>query len=221
MSKKEIDKERALYKNNKVKSVITTGNKGFKNITEIDSEGKKIKSNDFYDNEESNVTNYKYDSYGNLIERSYYGYFSGDGISHKYYYDENGNLIGDEEVWGIDESNGPDNSYYYDVSGNVYRMIKDGSEINYNNIYEEDKLISASEICKDDDSMVYVKKFTYDNDLLFSVENFEKNCIDGTLKFSSREIYTYFPNMLVKQTSYESNFSDGIEITKYDYEYYR
>lgn len=221
LSKIEIDKERTLYKNNKVKSVIITGNKGFKNITEIDREGKKIKSNDYYNNQEANITNYEYDLNGNLTEESYYGYESGDGISHKYYYDENGNLIGDEEEWGGDESNGPENQYYYDVSGNVYRMIKYGREISYDNIYEDGKLISASEICKEDDSMVYVIKYTYESDLLNSIEKYEKNCNDGTLKFSSRETYTYFPNMLVKQTSSEYDYDKSVEIKKYDYEYFR
>ena len=115
LSKIEIDKERALYKNNKVKSVIITGSNGYKNITDIDKEGKKIKSNDFYDNQEANITNYKYDSYGNLTEESYYGYESGDGSTSTFEYDEFGN-VKSILTEGIDDHK---SSFRYDNYGNV------------------------------------------------------------------------------------------------------
>lgn len=92
MPRIEIDEERALYKNNKVKTLIITGQNGYKRVTEIDRDGKKMKSNDFCNNMEANITNYVYDSFERLMEESYYGYESGDGYSTTYYYDEEGNV---------------------------------------------------------------------------------------------------------------------------------
>jgi len=225
MSRIEIDEERALYKNNKVKTLIITGQNGYKRVTEIDRDGKKMKSNDFYNNMEANITNYEYDLNGNLTEESYYGYESGDGFSFKYSYDEEGN-VSSILTEGGDENN---TIFSYDNSGSV--TIIEITDIGLNpqppfikefeNIYTDERISTITHICNSNIETADYTQYTYDNDLLFSVENFEKNCIDGTLKFTSRESYTYFPNMLMKQTSYESGYSEGIEITKYDYEYYR
>jgi len=225
MSKKEIDKERALYKNNKVKSVIITGNKGFKNITEIDSEGKKIKSNDFYNNEEANITNYEYDLNGNLTEESYYGYESGDGSTSIYEYDEIGN-IKSILTEGIDDHK---SSFRYDNFGNVTLIEISDIGLNpqppfikeFENIYMDERISTITQICNSNFETADYTEYAYDNDVLLSVEDFEKNCIDGTLKFTFRKTYTYFPNMLVKQTSSEYDYNKSVEINKYDYENYR
>jgi len=225
MSRKEIDEERTLYKNNNVKTVIILSSNGYRNVTEIDREGKKIKSNDFYNNQEVNITNYEYDLNGNLIEESYYGYESGDGSTSIYEYDEIGNVksiltVGGDEnktIFRYDSSGSVTIIEIYDIGLNPQPpFIKE-----FENIYTDERISTITGICNSNIETADYTQYTYDKDLLISVEKFDKSCKDGTLKFSSREIYTYFPNMLVKQTSYESDYSEGIEITKYDYEYYR
>jgi len=220
-SKIEIDKERDLLRTNKVKEIIIEGSQGLQEKTNIHKNGMKVETKGFYNNEESSIVNYKYDEKSNLIERFYYGYESGDGISIKYYYDKTGNVISDEEIWGYDESQGPQNHYYYDVSGNINRMIKYEREINYSNQYEEGKLISTAEICKEGDSMVSVIKYTYDSKNRISEENsFYKNCSSNELEPTENIKYLYYENGLIKRIEKEGKYTDGFIFLNYIYKFY-
>lgn len=225
MSKKDINEERVLYKNNKVKSVIIIGQNGFKSVTEIDREGKKVKSNDFYNNKEANINNYVYDSFGRLIEESYYGYESGDGFSTIYYYDEEGN-VSSTITEGSDANK---HVFKYDINGVViYTEIIDvGIEnsppyiIEYENSYEGGKISSSLQLCNFKIESADYTKYQYNENLLSSIEKFDKNCNEGTLKFYSRDSYSYYPNLLIKQISSESIYNDRIEVSAYSYEYFK
>lgn len=220
-SKIEIDKERELLIINKVKEIIIESNQGLIEKTKIDKNGMKTESNGYYINEESSIVNYKYDKNGNLELQSYYGYESGDLVSTKYYYDEIGNVIADEEVWGIDESKGPENYYYYDEFGNIKRMIKYGRETNYDNQYEEGKLISTSEICKEGDSLVSVIKYTYNNENRVSEENsFYKKCSNDELELTENIKDLYSANGLIRRIEKEGKYTDGLIFLNYTYKFY-
>lgn len=220
-SKIEIDRDRDLLRTNKVKEIIIEGNQGLLEKTKIDISGTKVETKGFYNNQESSIVNYKYDEKFNLIEESYYGYESGDGISTKYYYDETGNVIGDEEVWGGDESKGPENHYYYDEFGNINRMIKYGTETNYDNQYVEGNLVSTSEICKVNDSLVYVIKYTYDKENRISEENsFYKKCSNDEFEITENKKYSYYENGLIKRIEKEGKYTDGLIFLNYTYKIY-
>jgi len=144
-----------------------------------------------------------------LSEESYYGYESGDGYRTTYYYDKEGN-VESTIIKGSD-----DNKTFnrYDNHGNVtYIEIIDITLnplppyiIEYDNSYENEILNSTLELCNFNIETAVLTNYTYNLNQLSSVEKFDKRCNDGTLKFSSRNTYSYFPNLLIKQISYESS----------------
>jgi len=160
-----------------------------------------------------------------LSEESYYGYESGDGYRTTYYYDKEGN-VESTIIKGSD-----DNKTFnrYDNHGNVtYIEIIDITLnplppyiIEYDNSYENEILNSTLELCNFNIETAVLTNYTYNLNQLSSVEKFDKRCNDGTLKFSSRNTYSYFPNLLIKQISYESSYNVGIEVSEYSYEYYK
>lgn len=220
-SKIQIEKERDLYKLNRVKEITVDGVGGLAEITKIGKDGKIIESNGFYKNVESSLVKYKYEKNGNLEMESYYGYESGDLVSTKYYYDEIGNVVGDEEVWGIDEPKGSENQYFYDENGNINRMIKYGTEINYDNQYEGVNLISTSETCNENDSIVSVTKYSYDDENRITQENsFYVICKTNELAPVGYTKYLYFENGLIKRIEKENKYSDGFIFLNYTYKFY-
>jgi len=225
MSKKEIEKERALYKSNNIKKVNEFGGKGYYEVTEVDREGRKIKSNGFYNDQEVNITIYEYDLNGRLYEESYYGYESGDGLSFKYSYDDEGNVKSILSE-GVEESN---IIFKYDEFGNVIsKEIEDiglypqpSYIIEFENTYEDGILISISQKCNSTIELAEFTEYDYNEGLLNSKVEYYKNCYDRILKFSSKSTYTYYPNKLIEQVSLESTYNESIQVSNFRYEYYK
>lgn len=91
-SRKDIEKERELSKNNKVKTKICTIENG-KEITSFDINGKTVKKESYEKNGVKSVeVKFIYDENDNLVREEYL-YQSGEKSSTKYEYDGSGNKI--------------------------------------------------------------------------------------------------------------------------------
>jgi len=216
-SKNQIEKQRSIYKINKVKTEIIYSDKNSKEVTSYDKEGKPIESVYFYDNNISGGVLYTYDMNGNLIEDVYGGAESGDVMTNRYYYDESGNVIASEYLMGLEES-GYKINYKYDDFGNL--ILK--GDIGIQNIYEKGNLISSVEECIPNSTRPEFKKFTYDiiNNLIL-YEVFNKNCTGDSTFFLSKNRYEYFENGLKSKETFESSYTEGMEVLNYEYQYFK
>jgi hypothetical protein len=224
-SKIQLDKERSLYRENKVKTETIVSSDGNKSVTKIDKDGKRVEIKGYYNNAEANIITYKYDNADNMIEESYYGYESGDGYSTYFYYDNKGNIVKTRMV-GSDENETRNN---YDEYGNMIETeyIEIGLSpgppyfTEYKNVYENGNLISKENICNLRTESVYLTKYSYDNDKIILEEEFEKNCNDNTLKFQSKKSILYYENGLIKETASESQYKEGVIKSIYTYEFHK
>lgn len=216
-SKIQIEKQRSLYKINKVKIEIIYSDKNRKEVTNYDQEGKPIETLFYYGDKISGGISYTYDRNGNLIEDAYGGAESGDVLTNRYYYDESGNVIASEYLMGLDES-GYKINYKYDDFGNL--ILK--GDIVINNIYENGNLVSSLEDCIPNSPRPEFKKFTYDiqNNLIL-YEVFHKTCTGDSTFFLSRNRYEYFDNGLKSRETFESSYTEGMEVLNYEYQYYK
>lgn len=200
-----------------MKTEIIYSDKNRKTITTYDRAGKPIDTEYFYNNTVSGGVSYKYGRNGNLIEDMYGGAESGDVLTNKYYYDEIGNVISSEELMGLDES-GYKVNYKYDEFGNL--ILK--GEKNIKNIYENGNIISSTEDCIPNSGSAELKKFIYDDkNNLIEYEVLSKNCNSDSTFFISKNTYDYFENGLKKNETFESSYTEGLEVFKYNYQYYK
>lgn len=222
-SKIEIEKQSLLYKTNNVKiQTIDFGN-GKKIVIKYNKNGKPSESHDYYDNIEVNITNYKYDKKFRLIEKSYFGYESGDGILEKYYYDDIGNVVKIISS-GSDDS---ETNFFYDIHGNEIRIEihwPDPETAPYSattiNTYEDNKLISSEQECTHRTNEVNQSKFTYNEDKLILIEDFWKYCQTNKIEFHTKESFEYFENGLIKESIKEGKYNETPEKKVYSYEFY-
>lgn len=223
-SRIQMEKEYSLYKINKVKTEIITSDDGNKTVTKLDKDGKRIEIKGYNGRKEINITSYKYDNKGNMIEESYYGYESGDGYTTYFYYDEQGNVIKSKLV-GSDEN---EIKMKYDEFGNLieteYIDISSNPGppyfLEYKNNYENGKLISSENLCTAKTDAVYVTQYSYDSDNVILLEEYEKNCRDNSTKLSSQKKFIYLENGLIKESTYQSEFKEKIQKNIYTYEFY-
>jgi len=219
-SKIQIEKERALYRDNKVKIQTIDYPEGRKEVTKFNKNGAPIESHDYYDSEEVNATNYIYDKKGFLIEQTHYGYYSGDGDKTNYYYNEQGDITKTKTVFF------EDNETFYEYGGHgnlvktksIYTVSPDEPSIitEYNNISKDEKLIFKEIVCGTHTEDVKQFKFNYEGSTLVLIEEFTKNCFSGTLMFTNKTTIVYFPNGLTKEVIQNQNSDKDI----YTYEFY-
>ena len=223
-SKIELDKERALYKDNKVKTEIIECSDGSKNITKYDRNGNPNEIT-YYDNgKKIRLVTCKYDNNGNKSEDSYLGYESGDMWSVYFYYDESGNII-KTKVIGSDDG---ETYFKYDEQGNLIqtKWVEIGATqpvsyiTEYKNIYENGNLASQETICNSQTENVIITKYYYNNEKVIKVEEDQKNCKDNSINFYSRKAIIYFGNGLVKETTFESSYMEVSNTGVYNYEFY-
>lgn len=230
-SRKDIEKEREPYKNNKVKTEIINYESGSKSITKFDVEGKRTETLGYYNNQESNIVKYSYDSKGNMIEEAYLGYESGDHVITLFYYDEIGNVVrtkdggllpeyehtADKYEFSYDEQGKLSDTKYLFYNGSGY----DTKVSNYQNIYENGNLISQEPKCSQDEESVELTYYFYDKYNVTTEVIYSKNCKSGNLKQSSKKIFSYYNDGLLKEVINEASYLEGNWKALYSYEYYR
>jgi hypothetical protein len=160
-----------------------------------------------------------------MIEESYYGYESGDGVTTSFFYDKSGNIIKKKSVG----SDGGEEFYKYDNLGNLIQIQYGRDEptsdppyyIEYDNVYENGKLISKENLCNQQTEDIIQTKYIYSGDNVFQIEELEKNCRTNSVKFYSKKSIEYFENGLIKETTFESSYTEeGILKGVYSYEFY-
>ena len=177
-SRFEIAKSRALKKNNNVKTITITGNDGYTAVTQVDTEGKNIYYIVYKNGVEEFRKNSKYDAFGRLIEID-----NNDGNKEYYEYDDEGNVksISHINAKGLSTF---DQFFKYDENGHIIHELRDQKVISPYviesvNEYNEGKIISSQGICGSRDS-VYLKKYSYENNLLSTIETFKKCCFNDS-----------------------------------------
>jgi len=225
-SKIQIEKECALYRDNKVKKETITATDGSKEIFKYNKKGNPVESRMYNpDKSEANITKYFYDEFDNLMKVSYMGLESGDLTETDYYYDdESGNVIRLFVLGGdYDELR-----FIYDNQGNLIQEIaNDVSETagppdfySYINRYSNGELVSVENECTLTLESVPVTKYIYTQSNLTDVNVFDKNCSTGNLTLYSKETFLYYDNGLIKEQTYYGTYSDGERKFTYSYEFY-
>ena len=220
-SRIQLDNERILFKTNKVNIETVICSDGSKSVTKYDKNGNRVEIKGYYNNVESNITIYKYDEHVNMIEESYYGYESGDGITTTFYYDESGNIF-------KTKTEGSDNNeayFKYDDNGNLIKseVVYFGEApvvTEYKNIYESGSLVSKEDLCNNSRESIIKTNYTYIGGRVSTEEEYEKNCKTESTKFYSKKTIEYFDNGLIKETKFESSYTEGIQKTTYKYDFY-
>lgn len=216
-SRFEIAKSRALKKNNNVKTITVTGN-GYTAVTQVDTEGKVINSITYKNEVKENSKIYKYDSFGRVIEIN-----NNDGFIEYYEYDDEGNVksISTINAKGLSTL---DQFFKYDEKGHVVYELRDQKVIDpfekvSENKYDEDKLISTQFKCGSNEWVSYIK-YSYENNLLSTIESFRKNCFNDSLKIETITSFSRFDNSLTQQAIYHNIDPERTYIWDYAYEFY-
>ena len=90
-----------------------------------DSNGRILEEEGYWEGRPASMVSYKYDTKGNLIQDTYYGYESGDGFLNNYKYNDKGWVT---EVITDGEPSSPPRQYEYDKEGNKITEIYHGYE---------------------------------------------------------------------------------------------
>ncbi|HEY5535016.1 MAG TPA: hypothetical protein VIL99_08810, partial [Ignavibacteria bacterium] len=192
--------------------------------TKYNKSGNPIEIMYYNDNNKIRLVTSKYDNSGNKSEDSYLGYESGDIWSVYFYYDESGNTI-KTKVVGSDDG---ETYFQYDEQGNLIQTewVDIGTNqpasyiTEYKNIYENGNLLSQETICNSQIEDVVITKYYYNNSKVIKIEEDQKNCKDNSINFYSKKTIKYFDNGLIKETDYESTYTEGILKGVYGYEFY-
>ena len=222
-SRNDLDKRYALYKNNKVKTETIEYSDGSRTVTQYDKKGRPTEEKSYNGTVESYITTYKYDKKGRLSEEVYFGYETGDGVNAKFYYDDSGNVIKSISTGSMQDTS----EYINDEQGNAITIKNSTADmsawtglLNYKNTYDGGRLITIETLCSTGDDFTMYTKNTYDGENLITAEEFDKSCKTGELKFSSKKTFEYSDDNLVKQTTSQSAFTDGIRTGVYSYKKY-
>lgn len=213
-SHKDIEKERELFKNNKVKSRISLNQD---EIIEYDSEG-RINTLTTINDDNKVQWKYYYDKLGKLIKKVNLNQHT----STIYKYDSKENIIEErnQEEYTI---------YKYDDNNNIIESIinyedEEGGIITVNYKYEQDLIVEKKSSC--DMGFEYIESFTYDsNGNLISKTLSEQHCDMNDLVLIESTSYDYYENGLLSKiitTQYFPNApisSSNYEIN-YTYEFY-
>ncbi|MBS1494809.1 MAG: hypothetical protein JST55_14935 [Bacteroidetes bacterium] len=222
-SRYDLEKQYAVYKKNKVKTETIIYSDGSKTISKYDKKGRPTEIINYDNGKESYSTTFKYNSKGLLESESYFGYETGDGVTNEFTYDDNGFMIK-----SVASGSQEDITYYEnDSQGNAVKITyynkgsnNPAGELNYKMTYSGDLLISIETRCKPGDESALGTRYTYDGANLIINEDYDKDCKTGKETFSSKKTFEYFDNGLIKETGYQSTYSEGVRKGSYSYETY-
>lgn len=214
-SRKDVENDWLIYKNNKVKTEICISENGKEN-TSFDIDGKPLKK-ESYDNEEVRIADliFVYDKNNQLLREDNL-FRSGEKSTTNYEYDINGNIISIK-------SDGFTKDIKYDkdnlISGITFTEIEEGGAYYTAKYYYKKGIVSTIEYSCDAGYENTEEYKYYDNGKLDKVLYYEKQCgsKDQNL-FKTVQYYYNDNNNLLKKA--ETTLNNNKFIENYNYEYY-